>query len=134
MKKIWAIGILVVLATGITLGSSQPSLAPEPTTDEEAAWIRSEILKLKENPELQIAAYEIDRGIRRVTLWVYERTPDNQQLHRTIIDGWEIIVAESPKPSVIETLTHPPCIWIIAGSLFAIFAVILVKYRGRRKG
>ena len=134
MKDLWAIGIVVVLATGIALGSPQPSLSPEPATDEEAAWIRSEIMKLEENPELQIAAYGIDRGIKRVTLWVYERTPENQRLHHEMIDGWEIIVAESPKPSVIETLTHPPCIWIIAASLFAIFAVILVKCRGRRKG
>jgi|GEM_PF-4351577 len=25
------------------------------------------------------------------------------------------IVAESPKPSVFETFTHPPCVWILAG-------------------
>ena len=50
MTKIWAIGILAVLATGIALASAQPSLAPEPATDEEAARIREQIDKWKENP------------------------------------------------------------------------------------
>lgn len=134
MKRIWAIGILVMLATSILLCSPKPIFALEPATDEEAARIKSEILKLNEDPKMQIAAWNIDRGIKTVTIWVYERTQENQLLHNETIDGWKIIVAESPEPSLIETLTHPPGIWIIACSLFAILAVILVKYRGSRKG
>ena len=74
MKEIWAIGILAVLATGIALGSPQPSLALEPATDEEVAWIRDQIEKWKENPELRISATAVHRTEKEAILWVYERT------------------------------------------------------------
>jgi hypothetical protein len=136
----WIVTLLVGAAAGIVLmlalSSAQPNpgvLAPEPATDEEVAWIKSEIEKWREDPEMQIAATAIHRAEKTVVLWVYERTPENQQLHHKRINGWEIIVAESPKPSVIETLTHPPCVWILAGCLIVILATILVKYRRRRR-
>ena len=74
------------------------------TIDEEFAWIRSEIDRLKKKPELQIGATAIHRAEKTVVLWVYERTPENQQLHGTMIDGWKIIVAESPEPEPPKTL------------------------------
>ena len=111
MKKIWAIGILVVLATGITLGSSQPSLAPEPATDEEVAWIRDQIEQWKENPEMKIAASAILRTEKTVLLWVYERTPENMQLYRKRINGWEIIVVENSVPTD-ATRTDEEIAWI----------------------
>ena len=103
-------------------------------TDEEIAWIRNQIEKWKGNPEMKIGGTSVDRSARKtVTLWVYERTPENQQLHRKIINGWEIIVAESPKPSVFDTFAHPPGLWIPIGCLLLIMVAILVKYRGRRR-
>jgi|GEM_PF-2770129 PGF-CTERM protein len=69
-------------------------------TEEEVAWIRDQIEKWKENPEMQIAGTSIDSSARKtVTLWVYGLTPENQQLHRKMINGWEIIVAQSPIPA-----------------------------------
>ena len=102
-------------------------------TDEEAAWIKSEIEKLKEKPEMQIGAYAIHRTQKEVVIWVYERTPENQQLHHEMIGGWGIIIAESPKPSVFDTFAHPPGLWIPIGCLLVIMVVILVKYRGMRR-
>jgi hypothetical protein len=54
---------------------------------------------------MKIGGTSTDSALKTVTLWVYERTPENQQLHRKMTNGWEIIVAER----------------------------ILVKYRGMRK-
>ena len=91
-------------------------------TDEEAAWIKSEIEKLKEKPEMQIGAYAIHRTQKEVVIWVYERTPENQQLHHEMIGGWEIIIAESPKPPLMDTIGR------VAGfiAVVAVIAFILI--------
>ena len=128
------LGLAVGIMLTLTLSSAQLNHDAPETDEEEILFIKSEIARLKEQPELRIAGTAIHRTQKQVILWVYERTPENQQLHHTMIDGWEIIVAESPKPSVFETLTHPPSVWILAASLFAIFAVVLVKYRRWRRG
>ncbi|MBN1762148.1 MAG: hypothetical protein JW878_03575 [Methanomicrobia archaeon] len=86
------------------VSSSKISLAQ--VTDDDVALMKSKIKDLKENPKMQIAAWDIDRGIKRVTLWVYERTSENQQLHRKMIDGWEIIVAEDQKSPEITAETN----------------------------
>ncbi|MEA2076372.1 MAG: hypothetical protein U9O85_11745 [Euryarchaeota archaeon] len=100
---------------------------------EDMVWIRSEIERWKENPEMKIGGTSTDSARKTVTLWVDERTPENQQLHRKMINGWEIIVAESPRPTVFDTFAHPPGLWIPIGCLIIIMIVILVKYRGMRK-
>ena len=131
-------GIYMVRA-GIDCGGFPIDLLPEEVpsgveaTDEEAAWIKSEIEKLKEKPEMQIGAYAIHRTQKEVVIWVYERTPENQQLHHEMIGGWGIIIAESPKPSVFDTFAHPPGLWIPIGCLLVIMVAILVKYRGMRR-
>ena len=91
-------------------------------TDEEAAWIKSEIEKLKEKPEMRIGATAIHRAEKTVVLWVYERTPENQQLHHEMIGGWEIIVAESPEPPLMDTIGR------VAGfiAVVAVIAFILI--------
>ncbi|HJH27572.1 MAG TPA: hypothetical protein C5S37_12615 [Methanophagales archaeon] len=112
-KKITAgMFLILVLATAFALGFEtidRPSVSAvvyspnetedEEATDEEVAWIRDQIEKWKENPEMQIGAYAIHRTEKEVVLWVYGLTPENQQLHRKIINGWEIIVAQSPIPA-----------------------------------
>ena len=93
-----------------------------------AETISDVIRDLQEVPEMQIAAWDIDRGIKRVTLWVYERTPENQQLHRKMIDGWEIIVAED------QTSEYNPGLWFLFGCLFVISLIFLIEYLGMKKG
>lgn len=130
---------MYMLRAGIDCGGFPAGLLPEEVpggveaTDEEAAWIKSEIEKFKKVPEMQIGAYAIHRTQKEVVLWIYERTPENQQLHRKRINGWGIIIAESPKPSVFDTFAHPPGLWIPIGCLLVIIVVILVKYRGMRR-
>jgi hypothetical protein len=48
---------------------------------------------------MQIAGVAIHQTQKEVVLWVYGLTPENQQLHRKMINGWEIIVAQSPMPA-----------------------------------
>lgn len=103
------------------------------TEYEDLIWIRSEIERWKENPEMKIGGTSTDSALKTVTLWIDERTPENQQLHRKMINGWEIIVAESPRPTVFDTFAHLPGLWIPIGCLLIIMVVILVKYRGMRK-
>jgi hypothetical protein len=118
MTKIWAIGILAVLATSIAPGSLPLYLKAleeveieceesestedyqggqfnregvtdnwtdtDDTKDEDIAWIRSEIDRLKERPELRISGTSIHRAEKTVVLGVYERTPENERLHHEI--------------------------------------------------
>jgi|LGVF01.1.fsa_nt_gb cytochrome c2 len=98
-------------------------------TDEEIAWIKDQIEKWKENPEMEIGGTSIDCSAwKTVTLWVDEHTQENQRLHHEMIGGWEIIVAESPKP--------PLTIGIVAlsiGVVAVIAFVLLLIYKKFRK-
>ena len=119
---------MYVVRAGIDCGGFPAGLLPEEVpsgveaNDEEAAWIKSEIEKLKEKPEMQIGAYAIHRTQKEVVIWVYERTPENQQLHHEMIGGWEIIIAESPKPPLMDTIGR------VAGfiAVVAVIAFILI--------
>ena len=61
--------------------------------------LTAEIERLVERPELQICGWTT-AGDNLIQLFVYNLTPENQQLfgNKTIIDGWTIFVYESPKP------------------------------------
>jgi hypothetical protein len=141
VKNVKRIGMLLVVAVGImlvlALVSAQPTIAPEPATDEEVAWIRDQIAKWRENPDMKIGGTSVDRGTYMVILWVDEYTPENQQLHHTRIDGWEIIVTTGYEPSLSDSfydiLTNTPILWILAGCVFISLVIVFVKYRGRRK-
>lgn len=124
--------MILAIALALALGFEaidRPSVSvsaevysPNETEDEEAAWIKSEIEKLKGKPEMRIGATAIHRAEKAVVLWVYERTPENQQLHHEMIGGWEIIVAESPKPPLMDTIGR------VAGfiAVVAVIALILI--------
>nr|QNO52003.1 hypothetical protein HGMICNAC_00005 [Methanosarcinales archaeon ANME-1 ERB6] len=99
-------------------------------TDEEIAWIRDQIERWKENPEMKIGGTSIDCSARKtVTLWVYERTPVNQQLHREMIGGWEIIVAESPKPPLMDTIGRIAGFIAVAAVIAFILILIYKKFQ-----
>jgi hypothetical protein len=62
----------------------------------------AELERLKEIPEMQIGAWAgvIDprTGYKRVDIIVGNLTPENQQLHGKMIDGWEVYVWKSQVP------------------------------------
>jgi hypothetical protein len=113
MKKKIAVGMFLVLAIALALGFAQlyPGTIEEAAEvgcegygseaneaeDENITWIKDQIEKWKENPEMQIGAYAVHKTQKTVVIWVYELTPENQQLHHKMIGGWEIIVAKSPQ-------------------------------------
>jgi len=71
---------------------------PSDTKDEDTTWINAEIEDLEKVPEMQIAAWMIDIGEKEVDIWVYELTPENQQLDDTMIGEWKVNVWEDQKP------------------------------------
>jgi hypothetical protein len=87
-------------------------------TDEEAAWIKSEIEKLKEKPEMRIGATAIHRAEKTVVLWVYERTPENQ-----------LIIAESPKPPLMDTIGRVAGFIAVVAVIAFILILIYKKYQ-----
>ncbi len=73
----------------------------------EAEKINAELERLKEKPEMQIGGwgYGIDdprTGNKRVDIMVGNLTPENQQLHGKMIDGWEVYVWQSQVPPEVE--------------------------------
>ncbi len=107
MKKKIVAGAFLVLALALGFEAIDgPSVSakvysPNETENEDITWIKDQIEKWREDPEMQIAATAIHRAEKTVVLWVYERTPENQQLHHKMINGWKIIVAEDVKPPSI---------------------------------
>ena len=119
MKKKIAAGMFLVLAMAFALGFEtidRPSVSvsaevysPNETEDENTTWIKAEIEKFKKVPEMQIAGVAIHQTQKEVVLWVYGLTPENQQLHRKMINGWKLIVAQSPMPAgqmLAQVITH----------------------------
>jgi hypothetical protein len=99
------------------------------TKDEEIAWIKDQIEKWREDPELQIGGTSIHRTEKTVVFWVYEGTPENERLHGTMIDGWKIIVAEAQKP--------PLAMGILAlsiGVVVVIAFILILIYKKFREG
>ena len=56
--------------------------------------LNAELERLKEKPEMQIAAWSAGwdprTGYRDVEIYVYNLTPENQQLRGKMIDGWKV--------------------------------------------
>lgn len=64
--------------------------------------INAEIERLAEMPEMQIAGWSVGitpgTGDKKVEIFVYSLTPENQELDGKTIDGWTIHVYESLTP------------------------------------
>ncbi len=58
--------------------------------------IEAKIMRWREEPEMQIAGEVISFSLSRkkVVLFVYNYTPENQRLHNKTIDGWDIRVTK----------------------------------------
>lgn len=56
--------------------------------------LNAELERLKEKPEMQIAAWSYGwdprTGYKDVEIFVYNLTPENQQLRGKMIDGWKV--------------------------------------------
>ncbi len=113
-------------------GKQKPPEGGE-ATDEEAAWIKSEIEKLKEKPELQISGTSIHRAEKTVVLWVYEGTPENERLHGTMIDGWKIIVAKPIEADSPKTFLFVLVAILLSLSFLVVYVIVLRQRRKARR-
>jgi len=103
-RKVLIIGIVFVIAiVGImvTLMVKQPDEAgkrAENTENELPADIKSEIERLFLTPEMKIKTritrWSADRTEKRIDIFVRKLTPENQQLHGKIINGWTMNITE----------------------------------------
>ena len=74
--------------------------------EREREKIYAEIKRLEEKPEMQIAEWigSIDprTGDKKVEIFVYNLTPENQQLHGKMIDGWKVYVWKARVPPEVN--------------------------------
>ena len=71
----------------------------------EVEKLNAELERLKEKPEMEIAGWVISN--KRVDIFVYNLTPENQQLHGKTIDGWKVHVWKSLLPPKVVALQDP---------------------------
>ena len=68
--------------------------------------IFAEIERLAEKPEMQIAGWTggitPGTGDKKVEIFVYNLTPENQQLHGRMIDGWKVYVWKARVPPEVN--------------------------------
>ncbi|MCW7079345.1 MAG: hypothetical protein OCU22_09520 [Canidatus Methanoxibalbensis ujae] len=73
--------------------------------------LNAELERLKEKPEMQIAAWSYGwdprTGCKDIEIYVYNLTPENQQLHGRMIDGWKVYVYKSLLPPEEVALQDP---------------------------
>ena len=69
--------------------------------EEKRDQVWTELLELEENPELQIAGF--DMGAGEVNMWVYNLTPENQALDGQKIHGWTIHIWKALTPTPTGT-------------------------------
>jgi hypothetical protein len=60
--------------------------------EKERDLVRTEIMELEKDPELQIAESDRGAGGKEVNIWVFNLTPENQALNGKKIHGWTIHV------------------------------------------
>jgi hypothetical protein len=66
---------------------------------------RSELMRLEQDPKMQIAGFsmEVGPGENNVNMWVYNRTPENQELNGKEIHGWTVHVWVALTPTEAGT-------------------------------
>ena len=99
-RKVLIIGTVFVIAiVGIIaiLMVKQPNEARERAKDTEhelPAEIQSEIERLLLEPEIHITRWSVNTVEKRVDIFVYKLTPENERLNGKIIDGWTMNISE----------------------------------------
>ena len=99
-KKVLIIGTIFVIAiVGIIaiLMVKQPNEAgkrAENTENEIPTEVKSEIERLLLEPEIHITRWSVNTAEKRVDIFVYKLTPENERLNGKIIDGWTMNISE----------------------------------------
>lgn len=91
---VFAIAIVSVIAI---LMVKQPDDTKERTENNEhelPAEIKSEIERLLLEPETHITRWSVDTAEKKVDIFVYKLTPENERLNGKIINGWTINITD----------------------------------------
>ena len=138
-RKVLIIGIVFVIAiVGImaTLIVKQPNevgKGAENTENEIPPEVKSEIERLLLEPEIHITRWSVNTAEKRVDIFVYKLTPENERLNGKIIDGWTMNISEDIEfkreveklDAELERLKEKPemeiCGWVISNKRVDIF-------------
>ena len=138
-RKVLIIGIVFVIAiVGImaTLMVKQPNEAgkrAENSENEIPPEVKSEIERLLLEPEIHITRWSVNTAEKRVDIFVYKLTPENERLNGKITDGWTINITEDVElkkeeeklNAELERLKEKPemeiCGWVISNKRVDIF-------------
>jgi len=95
---VFAIAIVGIIAILMVKQPNEAGKRAENTENELPADIKSEIERLFLTPEMKIKTritrWSADRTEKRIDIFVRKLTPENQQLHGKIINGWTMNITE----------------------------------------
>ena len=95
---VFAIAIVGIIAIFMVKQPNEAGKRAENTENELPADIKSEIERLFLTPEMKIKTritrWSADRTEKRIDIFVRKLTPENQQLHGKIINGWTMNITE----------------------------------------
>ena len=91
---VFAIAIVGIIAILMVKQPNETGKQAEDTEHELPAEIQSEIERLLREPEIHITRWSANTAEKRVDIFVYKLTPENEQLNGKIIDGWTMNISE----------------------------------------
>jgi len=89
---VFAIAIVGIMATLMVKQPNETGKRAEPTENELLTEVKSEIERLLLEPEIHITRWSVNTAEKRVDIFVYKLTPENERLNGKIIDGWAMNV------------------------------------------
>ena len=99
-RKVLIIGIVFVIvivgimATLMVKQPNEPGKRAENSENEIPPEVKSEIERLLLEPEIHITRWSVNTAEKRVDIFVYKLTPENERLNGKIIDGWTMNISE----------------------------------------
>lgn len=91
---VFAIAIVSIIAILMVKQPNETGKRAEPTENELPPEVKSEIEHLFLEPEAivrtDISRWSVDTAEKRIDIFVWKLTPENEQLHGKVINGWTI--------------------------------------------
>jgi len=94
MGIVFVIAIVGIMATLIVKQPNEAGKRAENTENEIPTEVMSEIERLLLEPEIHITRWSVNTAEKRVDIFVYKLTPENERLNGKIIDGWTMNISE----------------------------------------
>ena len=91
---VFAIAIVSIIAILMVKQPNEARERAEDTEHEFPAEIQSEIERLLLEPEIHMTRWSVDTAEKRVDIFVYKLTPENEGLNGKIINGWTMNISD----------------------------------------